>query len=194
MNFIFNIGNNLGDLHLDYDLQKVISILGKPNEIKHYLDSEPINDSLQNKYLVYDDLDLHIGFGFDDFDNYRGLSITTKKIIYNGLDWSEFSKKKMITIIKSVFQSKDLDFLFEREVHDYGDYKFEEYNFENIGLTVYFENNRFDGAVVYKPLAVEKAPKKKPKLKTYQLEPLETDLQMVSEPKTEYKRTKKQSQ
>ncbi len=181
----FDPEKGLGDLSLDYSENQIINLLGEPDSIERTTGNKCYSTELE-----YKSLDINILIDFDEFaENQYDIHIRTNKLFFNNISWDNLKKSDILKTIKTIFKQKGITYLFEHEIHDFTDYKFEEYNFENIGLTVYFEANRFDGAVVYKPIAVEK--ETQPELKTYQLEPLETDLLMVSEPKTEYKRTKK---
>ncbi len=192
MNYNFTLAKSLGVLKFNYTKQQVISILGEPDFVNKYID-EPMlyDDELSNEYLEYDELGLSISFCFDDDNQYTGLCISTKKIVLGNQDLYLLSKKEIIDTMKAIYKEYKIKYKCEYEKIEFEEFTSEEYIYDELGITLFFNDGVLNNVYVQKPEneLILPEPKKKPKL--YQLEPLETNLQMVSEPKTEYKRTKK---
>lgn len=187
MQHIFEPGKRLGNIFFNASQEEIMNILGQPIEIIHE-DGEECNTTDMDYSLFGIKISI---IRFDNFGSF--IQIQTDKLIYNGLNWYDLSKLKLLNIIKRMYEEYNIEYNFKLEKTDFEEFIEEQYDFNEIGVTLWFVDNNLDNLCVFKPEKelILPEPKKKTKMKTYQLEPLETNLLMVSEPKTEYKRTKK---
>ena len=139
------IGKGLDPITLTATESDVLKMLGKPNEQEHDKGVEcSTTDFNYTKYGI------SLSFiYFDNFDN--NLQIHTKKVVYNGTDWQNTNKQAIIKTIKTIYAQNGFMYKPKYELNDYEEFKYEQYEFEPLGLTLYFEDNHFDGAVITKP-------------------------------------------
>jgi len=152
MNYLFKVGSGLDNLTFDTTESDALKLLGNPDKIEREVYEnayESIKDETVRFYYKSSGLKLK----FNYFDNeYDGLTISTNKLIYNSEDWFSLSKRKVIKIIKEIHQERNLVYVFEKE--KYKNSETEEYNFNAIGLTIWFEDNRVDDLCIFRPYNV----------------------------------------
>jgi len=198
MNYNFTLAKSLGDLNLAYTKQQVIDLLGLPDEIEYFSDEPlPYDDQLENETLIYEKLRLTIRFCFNDDNEYIGIDVSTKCIIYNNLDWFLLSQKEIIDTIKAIYKQYKIKYKFEYEKIRYIKEAFtsEEYIFEELGITLFFDDGILNNVFIYKPEneLILPEPKKitKAKPKPYNQIHSEIPLLIASEPKVDYQPNRK---
>ena len=138
-NFYPNVG--LGDLLFKYDQNEVLSILGLPEE----KEIDQVNDSDYTVRFFYKALGYSFHFHYED-NAFNYSSIHSKRIILDNEDFSMITKERIIGVIKDYYLKKDLvydeKYSFDESVNE------ETYSFDNIGLTIWFENNRISDICV----------------------------------------------
>jgi len=187
MNYLFKIGVGLDNISFDAKESDVIKLLGKPNKIERdsYIDEKQgFND--ETIYYSYDNLGIFIKFNY--FDNeYYGLTINTNKLIFNNQNWFLLTKRKIINIIKEVYREKDLSYTFEKEKLNVYGCEVEKYEFETIGLTIWFENNKIDDLYINKPVILSASTSQQ---KAYTIPEPNTE-SIAAEPEIAYKKKTK---
>ncbi len=200
MDYIFHFQKGIDKISFLDSEQKVISILGIPDKIER----------TDNKGNLCNDIDLvysHLGitimytiyylpdplteFYSDEIESIKMIIALNQTFNFEGNNWFELSKRQILKIIRELSIRYNVEYKYDYEKIEFEDFTSEQYTFDKMGIDIFFEDGKLSNVFVSKPETelILPEPKRKPKL--YQLEPLETNLQMVSEPKTEYQLTKK---
>ena len=140
MNYNLNIGKSLDNINFNYSVNKVIQLLGKPKEMA---------DNGITLHLNY--LDLGLLFSYEkENTKWTDMDIQTDKIIYNNTDWYSMEKKELIDTIKKIYSEKKFTYNFHKsEVEILNE---QQYNFYEIGVTLFFYYNKLTNVTVSKPL------------------------------------------
>lgn len=145
MKYIWIVGKSFGNIPYNITKELLPKLLGEPSEI---LEEEIIDDA-GKKMVSYDYkyIDLGISFEFLYFDEeYYSCTLMTDKLILNGNDIYKLKKRKVLELIKKLFdtlQSKyqpKKDYLYVTNEYIY--------SFGNIGLTIYFKNTKISNVFI----------------------------------------------
>ncbi len=201
MNYIYNFQKGIDTINFDYTEEEIISILGKPDRVE----KTEYEKCMCNYYsMFYDSYEMDITIKIyykpdpisdcytDEVESKSMYIAMSEKFIFEGKNWFDLKKREILKIIRELYSRYQIEYQYDYEKSELIEFTMEQYIFDDLGIIVFFHDNKINQVFVQKPdnELILPEPKKKPKLKTYQLEPLETDLQMVSEPKTEYKAKK----
>ncbi len=147
MNYNFKIGQGLGKINFELPEKKILQILGKPTNI----DKTKGNKCFINDY-DYDDLGISVIFHFDEFaDPKNCMHVHTNNIVYENKTWKGLDKNNLLKIIRTIHKERKINYKFDYEKIEFNEFIQKEYNFDNIGLTLWFKDNLFNEAVVYNP-------------------------------------------
>ncbi len=147
MDYVFEVGKRFGNIPFYISNTEIKKILGKPDSFNKETGVECCIYDFN--YIAYG---LDISFiHFDNFDD--DIQIQTDKIIFNNKNLYFLKKDKIITLIEKEYEERNLEYKFEYETLEFSDAENqEEYNFEQIGLTLWFTKNKLDNVSVSKPL------------------------------------------
>ncbi len=140
MNYNFQIGKGIAGINFDFSVDKVIQLLGEPNQ--RYEDSISL-------YLQYEKLGLLLAYEREK-EKWIDLDIKTKKLIYEGKNWYDYDKNELIEIIKYIYKKNNYTFDFDlTELDVIGE---EQYDFYEIGVTLFFNKNKLKSIDVSMPI------------------------------------------
>jgi len=151
MNYLFKIGWGFGNIPFDATESEVLNLLGEPDKIERDVyvnENEDIKDETVDYY--YDKIGL--SFKFFYFNNELDeMAIFTNKLIYNDENWFSLSKRTILKTIKEIYKERNLVYSYKIEKYNIYDLKIDNYGFDAIGLTIWFENNKLDDLCINKP-------------------------------------------
>ncbi len=140
MNYNLTIGKGLGSIQFDFRKKEILNVLGKPEKIIRD------DDFVSLKYP---------NFGlFFDFEKEKNklidLNIHTTKISYKNKNWFNCNKTDLFEIIKDIYKTENVKF-------DYSYSKIkvineEQFDFDEIGVTLFFKKNKLTNVALSKPL------------------------------------------
>ncbi len=147
MDYNFEIGEGLGKINFESTKDYIFQTLGKPITV---------NKTVGNKCYTfdydYDNLGIGIVFDYDEFAEPKNtLHIHTDNIVFNNKTWKGLNRNNLLKIIRTIHKKRKINYKYDYEKIEFEDFTQKEYNFDNIGLTLWLKNNLFDEAVVYKP-------------------------------------------
>ncbi len=142
MDYNFKIGVGLGKIKFEYSKNQVLKILGKPDKI--------IDDEYFLSFKYYE-LGLFIDYEKEQ-DKLTDLNIHTTYFLYRGKDWFRYNKKNIIKEIKKIYKSKKIKFDYMSSNIDI--LNEEQYDFDEIGITLFFKKNKLSNVCVSKPLDI----------------------------------------
>lgn len=146
MDYTLKIGKGLGLINFNYREKDILKLLGEPDN----LEKKTGNKCYTNTY-IYNKYGIRIIIDFDEFAEPKyETAVMTERLKFKNKLWNNLSKNEIIKIIKTEYKNRKLEYDYNYELHDYSDNNFEEYNFDKIGVTIYFKNDRFDGAYILK--------------------------------------------
>ncbi len=140
MNYNLEIGKSFAGIDFNYPVDKVMNLLGQP-------DSKYIDDL--SMYLKYNELGLYISFEKEN-KKWTDLGIQTERVVYEGKKWNEYNKKDLFKIIKKIYLEKKYPFEFDTTEIDCTNEK--QYNFYEIGVTLFFDKDKFKSIALSKPM------------------------------------------
>ena len=140
MEYNFEIGKSFAGLKLDIPIKKALKQLGKP--IRTYKDNFGMS-------LFYDNIGLILSYEKEN-QKWTDLGIQTEKLIYEGENWYDYKKKELINIIKKIYQKKN--FLFDFDITEIKCTNEKQYDFYEIGATLFFQNNKLTNVIISKPI------------------------------------------
>ena len=143
MNYIFEIGQGFGNIPFNISDNDIKKILGKPDLFHKEIGVETYTSNYQ--YFNYG---LDISFiHFDNFDN--DIQIQTDKIILNNKNLYSLQKNKILNMIKKEHKLRKIKYKFESQKYEFTDAENQdEYEFEQIGLTLWFKKNKLSNVCV----------------------------------------------
>lgn len=144
MDYSFTIGR-LGDISYSLPENKVLELLGKPDFIE---EEKLITDEIEEtqKYY-YNNLGINLNFYYYDKE-YYGLSIFTDHIIFKGKNLYNLEKKQVLICIEDIYIEKKYHFDYEHETNSINE---DFYDFTNIGLKLWFDDNVLSDVCISKP-------------------------------------------
>ncbi len=146
MDYTLKIGEGIGKINFNYNNEDIVKLLGKPDNIE----KKTGNKCYRNTY-IYNKQGIRFTIDFDEFaDPKYETAIMTEKLSFRNKLWNKLTKDEIINIIKTEHKKRKIIYDCKYELHDYSDNNFEEYVFNKIGITLYFKDNKFDGAYILK--------------------------------------------
>jgi len=143
MDYIFKIGQKFGDIPLNITDKDINKILGKPDNFNKETGVECYTSNYQYLKQGLDISFIH----FDKFDN--ELQIQTNKIIFNNNNLYSLQKNKILSIIEKEHKLRKIKYEFECQKYEFSDAESEEeYEFEQIGLTLWFVKNNLSNVCI----------------------------------------------
>ena len=140
MNYNFEIGKSFAGIDFTFPVEKVIKILGKPDS--------KYNDDI-SMYLEYEKSGLLISYEKEN-KKWIDLGIQTNKLFYEGKNWNNYNKKDLIKIIKKIYKKRD--YIFDFDFTKLEGIEEEQYNFHEIGVALFFHNDKLKSVDVSKPI------------------------------------------
>lgn len=136
LKFIPNAG--IGKIELTFDKEKVINLLGKPILIN--------DDDLDSIYYQYeiDDATLFLFFHYENA-KFDYLTVHTNMLYINGVEISKMKKSYLLDFIKLFHDKQNFNYQYEL-IEDALDYS---YDYTNIGLTIWFEDELVSDICIY---------------------------------------------
>ena len=119
---------------------KIFDILGNPDEVFE-------DDMILS--LWYENLGISLDFDKDTFID-EGLTISAKKLIYEGVYWNKMKKNELVSTIESIYDKRNYKFEYSFD-DDYTD-NTEQYEFHKIGISLFFKDEILDEISISKPL------------------------------------------
>ena len=139
MEYNFIPGKNFGKISFTDTELDIISKIGKPNYMKTELYED---DDNYDKTIYYEYPDIGLSIKFNYFNNdYHGLTISSKKAYLNSINLYELQKNEIINAFKKIHEQRKLSFEPEIEIHDMIEYEESKYDFDKIGVSLWFSNN-----------------------------------------------------
>jgi hypothetical protein len=145
MNYIWIVGKSFGNIPYNITKESLPELLGEPSDI---LEEEIIDDAGQKMVSYdYEYIDLGISLEFLYFDEeYYSCTLMTDKLIINGNDIYKLKKRKVLELIKKIFDTLQLKYQPKKEyLYVTNEYI---YSFENIGLTIIFKNTKISNILI----------------------------------------------
>ncbi len=142
MDYNFQIGKGIAGINFDYTVDRVIQTLGKPD--KRQEDSVSL-------YLQYERFGLFLSYEKQkQKQKYIDLSIETDILLYEGKNWYNYNKTKLLKIIQKIYKKKN--YIFDYNLTKIDTIKECQYNFFEIGVTLFFQKNKLKSIDVSKPI------------------------------------------
>ncbi len=146
MKYNFNPSNDFLGIKTNYHPEQVVKILGNPEDVKKqtYSSSE-LNDFDITYY--YNKGQIRIVFSYVN-GIFSGLSIYSKSIYIDNINLFSIHKSDVLNIIGKI-SNIDIEKACKDKVK-INDYYSEEFEFYDIGLTLWFEGNVLEEVCVFK--------------------------------------------
>lgn len=127
--FIPNKG--MGKISFTSTEEEIVAILGKP-ETREVIEE---GDGFHSVELYFDQHDISVFLHFDGKD-FEYLSIHSNNLLFNGIDFSKENKTTIVENIEAYYSANKIkmDLVIEKDLPEYV------YTYDNIGLTLWFEN------------------------------------------------------
>ena len=154
---LFQIGKGLGDVQFSMNEEQVKKLLGEPDSIEKE-ESVDEEDGTKERVVYYNYHEIGIRPAFyyynDEFDS---MNIFSDQIQLHGNNLFEIDQQEILDIVKKIYQEEEWEFKYDYEAfqEDDNDPAEEEYNFERMGLTLWFQDETLDEVCVYKPMINE---------------------------------------
>ncbi len=140
MNYNFEIGQSFAGINFNFPVKKTLKLLGKPD--KTYKDDFSL-------YFQYNNLGLYLTYEKEN-KKWADLGIQTDKLFYEGKNWYDYNKNELIKLIKEIYKKKKYNFEFD--ITELECTEEQQYNFYEIGVALFFNNNFLTNVIVSKPL------------------------------------------
>jgi len=127
--FVPNKG--MGKISFTSTEEEIVAILGKP-ETREVIEE---GDGFHSVELYFDQLDISVFLHYDGKD-FEYLSIHSNNLLFNGIDFSKENKTTIVDNIEAYYAANKIkmDLAIEKDLPEYV------YTYDNIGLTIWFEN------------------------------------------------------
>jgi hypothetical protein len=143
INIIFKPQISLGYISFSFLENDIVEALGTPDE----REIDAFNSSEYAIYLYYYNKKVYPSLYFEN-GNFDYLSINTDDIILDDVKFSTLTKNEILKFIKDYHCKNKLQYLCKYEYEE--DVSEEYYYFENIGLTIWFEEDSISDICVHK--------------------------------------------
>lgn len=151
---LFLIGEGLGEVRFSMNEEQVKKLLGEPDSIdkEESVDEEDGTNELV-VYYNYHEIGMRPAFYYYD-DEFDSMNIFADQIQLRGSNLFELDQQEILDIIKKIYQEEEWEFTYDYEFFqdDENGPGEEEYNFERMGLTLWFQDEALDEVCVYKPM------------------------------------------
>ncbi len=127
--FVPNKG--MGNISFTSTEEEIVAILGKP-ETREVIDE---GDGFHSVELYFDQQDISVFLHYDGKD-FEYLSIHSNNLLFNGIDFRKENKTTIVDNIEAYYAANKIkmDLKIEKDLPEYV------YTYDNIGLTIWFEN------------------------------------------------------
>jgi hypothetical protein len=127
--FVPNKG--MGKISFTSTEEEIVTILGKP-ETREVIEE---GDGFHSVELYFDQQDISVFLHYDGKD-FEYLSIHSNNLLFNGIDFSKENKTTIVDNIEAYYAANKIkmDLAIEKDLPEYV------YTYDNIGLTIWFEN------------------------------------------------------
>ena len=127
--FVPNKG--MGNISFTSTEEEIVAILGKP-ETREVIDE---GDGFHSVELYFDQQDISLFLHYDGKD-FEYLSIHSNNLLFNGIDFRKENKTTIVDNIEAYYAANKIkmDLKIEKDLPEYV------YTYDNIGLTIWFEN------------------------------------------------------
>jgi hypothetical protein len=150
MDYTLNIGKGLGKLRLHSFPEEVEELLGEPDPIEKEYAYNDFGEHCTTVKFYYDHWGLQVHFFY--FEKVLdGMHIYTDSLFYEGRNWFDLPKSTVLGMVEAIYQEKGLDYITDFQSIDYGEFIQEQYDFDAIGLTLWFEGDELDNACIFSP-------------------------------------------
>ncbi|MDR0874463.1 MAG: hypothetical protein LBN27_13535 [Prevotellaceae bacterium] len=134
INIIFKPQIGLGDILFSFQENDIVKILGNPDE----REIDVFNSSEYAINLYYYKINIHPSIYYENGE-FDYSSISTEDIILDNVKFSSLTKDEIVKFIDDYHNKHGLQYLCKYEYEE--DVNEECYFFENIGFTIWFEEN-----------------------------------------------------
>lgn len=141
MDYKFYPNSNFLELSKNSNEAQIINTFGVPDKIEkedYCNENESIDFDIT---YIYQRLGLKIMLSFYN-NQHSSTSIFTKRLDINDINIFSLSKNKVLSIISNISKTTKMDALKDVTLIDKDNY--EEYNYKDIGLILWFENDVLD--------------------------------------------------
>ncbi|NDV59049.1 hypothetical protein [Bacteroides sp. 519] len=132
LNFYPNIG--LGNISFYFQENDILQVMGSPEKRMIYSYSEKESAIC----LFYNKLGISFWIHYED-NLFNHLSISIEDIILDGMKFSLLSKQGILEFVRNYHYQCGYDYLYENTYNENVNEEF--YYFENIGLSIWFEED-----------------------------------------------------
>ena len=142
MDYNFIPGKSFGKISFDDTESDVLNKIGKP---QHFEIEESKYEDNYDKTVTFEYENLGLSIDFDYFSHgYSGLTISSRKVLINSRNIYDIEKNELIKIFEEIYKQRGIPFNPKVEVHDM--VKYNEYNYEldEIGVTLWFSENKLN--------------------------------------------------
>ncbi len=139
MEYNFIPCKNFGKISFADTENDILNKIGKPK----YINTEIYEDEDNyDKTIYYEYPNFGVSIKFNYYNNeYHGLTISSKKAFLNKKNLYKLDKNEIITDVEQIYKQMKLPFNPEIETHDMVEYKESKYDFDEIGVSMWFSNN-----------------------------------------------------
>jgi hypothetical protein len=130
-----------GKILFSFQEDDIIKVLGQPDE--KFIDTFDENE--YSVHLDYEKLGIYTGIYYEN-GKFDYLSIFSEDIILDDVRFSTLTKSKIISFLKEYHVKNNIKLKYEYQYDK--DVNEENYFYENIGLTIWFENNKISNICV----------------------------------------------
>lgn len=146
--YIFQPNKRFLGIEFEFSEKKVIEILGHPDKITKETHQNPNNTVDFDIIYYYYKQNIEIMFYY--YDNiYNKLAIFTRNLMINNIEIFKLKKREILEIISKI-SNYTLDRAFIESVRLDDNLVSEQYDFDDIGITLWFENDRLNEICLFK--------------------------------------------
>jgi len=150
MDYVFLKHGKFLNLDFNSNPKKVIEVLGKPDKSERYY-YKGLQSVEYDETFFYDGDCLRIIFSFID-NEFENTSFFVKKLFVSDVDVFSLKKKEIVEVFKNLSDSKDDLSKLDKCFVD--DYLSETYSLSDLGVTLWFENDKLDEVCIDEPLKI----------------------------------------
>jgi len=143
INIIFKPQIGLGKILFSFQEEDIITLLGIPEE----KEIDVFNDLEYAIHLYYHRFKIYPSIYYEN-NKFDYLSISTEDLILDNIKFSTLKKKEILKFIEDYHKSHEIVFSMEKEYDKIVNEYF--YNYENIGLSIWFEDSLISDICVQK--------------------------------------------
>lgn len=151
MDYTLKAGIGLGNIYFTDKEKDIQKKLGTPDRT----DTELFDDnskSITDKTVYYDYFNIGIRLKFNYFNGkFDGLTISSEKVLYNNRDLFAVSFDEIMELMKQIHEEMQVAFQCDIENYQLSENNESCYNFDQIGVTLWFTDNKLNDFYFYKP-------------------------------------------